>query len=57
MIGPEPPGHDATPDYCALCDEDFPDDDPPIWTTWGYMHQECVDSHDSAAHEPLEEND
>lgn len=42
----ENPGHDATPAYCALCEEDFSDEAPAVDTSWGPMHGDCVDSHE-----------
>lgn len=48
------PGHDATPGYCLLCEDEFTADDPAVDTTWGSMHRSCCDSHDSACGELLD---
>jgi hypothetical protein len=43
------PGHDATPGYCALCEEDGAD---LIDTIWGPMHPACAASEPKASSAP-----
>jgi hypothetical protein len=46
---PHDPGHDASPGFCALCDE--PPDacaGPLVDTPYGPMHQACADSEPDA---------
>lgn len=48
---PENPGHDATPEACALCDEPWSPFAEIVETTWGLMHEACAASHDDLAGE------
>ncbi len=45
------PGYDATPGFCALCEEDWYITEPPVETPFGRMHADCWASHDEACGE------